>query len=54
MLTIRTSQLSAPTKKHEFALNPPTAATYSITTETAKSGFIEVYEEIDKPLPAVV
>jgi len=30
-------------------LAPPTAATYFETGETAQSGFIEVFEEIDKP-----
>ena len=31
------------------ALTPGTAATYFETGETAQSGFIEVFEEIDKP-----
>ncbi len=35
-------------------LAPPTAATHFVTGGTAKTGSIEVYEEIDKPTPGVV
>ena len=42
------------TKLTKKPLNPAGAATYFITTETALTGSIEVYEPIDKPTPGVV